>query len=103
MHLQSPNNVLRLSCATADLREEKVDAERRLVVLEETLQLCDLLSEHVWGVADTTNDTNTTGVGDGSGELWASGDVHTGEHDGVVDLQEIGRDRADLLCIRRHV
>lgn len=96
-------SLLGLSCTTTDLWEEKIDAKWGVLVLEEALELCNLLSEHVWGVSDTTNDTDTAGVGDGGGELRTGGDVHAGKHDGVVDLEEVGRDRSDLFCaVVRH-
>ena len=90
--------LLRLPRVAADLRDQKINTERRVLVLQEALQLCDLLPKHVWGVANTANDTNTSCVGDGGGELGTGSDVHAGQHDGVVDLEEIGRGGADLLC-----
>lgn len=90
---------LGLSCAATNLWEQEINAERGILVVQEALELCNLLSQHVWSVADTTNNTNTARVGDCGGELGTSGDVHTGEHHGVVDLEQIGRHRAELLCI----
>ena len=89
---------LGLSCAAANLRNQEIDSERCVLVVQEALQLGNLLAQHLGGVTDTTNDTKTSGIGDGGGELRASGDVHAGQHDGVVDLQEIGACRAKLLC-----
>jgi hypothetical protein len=51
------------------------------------------------GVADATDHTDATGVGDGCCELRAGGDVHAGEHDGVCDLEQVGGDRADLFWL----
>lgn len=90
-------NVLGLSCTATDLWKEEINTERCVLVLEETLELSDLLPEHVWGVSNTADDPDAAGVGDCSGELGACGDVHAGQHDGVVDLQEIGGDGPDLL------
>ena len=64
--------LLGLSCAATDLWEEQVDTEWSVLVLEEALELCNLLAEHVWGVADTTNDTDTASIGHGSSELRTS-------------------------------
>lgn len=91
-------NLLGLAGVTADLRQQKIDTERGVLVLKEALELGDLFPEHVRGVADTTNDTDTTGVGDGGGELGTSRDVHARQHDRVVDLQKIGGGGADALC-----
>lgn len=57
-----------------------------------------LVSRCMLNAPDTANDTETTGVCNGSRKLGASRDVHAREHDGVVDLQEIGGDGADLFC-----
>lgn len=91
-------DVLGLSCTTANLWEEEVDTEWSILVLEEALELGNLLTEHVWSVADTADDTDTAGVGDGGGELRPGGDVHAGKHDWVLDLEEIGGGGANLLC-----
>jgi hypothetical protein len=85
-------------CAATDLWEQKIDAKWSVLILQEALELGNLLSQHVWGISDTSDDTKTTGICDGCGELRASSDVHTGEEDRVVDLQEIRRDGAYLLC-----
>ena len=47
--------------------------------------------------AYTSDDTQTTGIGNGSGEFWASCNVHTSQQDWVIDLQEIGEGGLDLL------
>ena len=88
---------LRLPGAAADLREEQVDTERCALVFEVALQLGDLLAKHVWRVSDTTDHAEPACVADGCCELRAGGDVHAGEHDGVVDLEEVGGGGADLL------
>jgi hypothetical protein len=46
-----------------------------------------------------SNNTTSTCIGDGSGESWTSGNVHASKKDRVVDLQEIGGDGSDLLCL----
>jgi len=89
--------VVGLARISTDLRKQKINTERSVLVLQEALELSNLLLEHVWRVADTSNDTETSGICDSSGELRASGNVHASKEDGVVDLQEIGRDRSDLL------
>lgn len=65
------------------------------------LELGDLLAQHVWGVSDSANDTDSASVGHGGGELRAGSDVHAGKHDGVVDVEEVGGGGAEHLC-RRH-
>jgi len=37
----------------------------------------DLLPEDLWSVTMSTDDTQTTVVRDGSGQLWPTGDVHS--------------------------
>jgi hypothetical protein len=81
------------------LRKQKINTERSALVLQEALELRNLLSEHVWRVSDTSNDTETSGICDSSSELRAGGNVHARKQDRMVDLQEIGRDRSDLLCV----
>lgn len=85
--------ILSLSGAGADLREKKVNTERCILVLEVALKLGDLFTQHVWGVSDTSNDTETTCIGDSSSELGAGRHVHASQHDGVVDLEKIGGSR----------
>lgn len=92
--------ILGLASTATDLRKQEIDTEWCILVLEVSLELGNLLPKHVGRVANSSNDTDTSGIGDGGGELRTSSDVHAGQHDGVVDLQEIGRDRADLLCRR---
>jgi len=89
--------VVGLSCAAADLGKQEVNTEGRVLVLEKALELGNLLSQHVRSVSDTSDHTDTTGVGDGGGELRTSSDVHASKHDGVVDLQEVSGDGAKLL------
>lgn len=90
--------LLGLTGATTDLREKQVDTERSVLVVEVLLELGDLLLEHLGGVADTTDDTHATGVGDGGSQLGTGSDVHAGKQDGVLDLEKIGDRGADLLC-----
>jgi hypothetical protein len=66
--------------------------------VQEALELSNLLPQHVWRVADTADDTESTSVGDGGCELRAGSNIHASKKNGVVDLQEIGRNRLDLLC-----
>ena len=40
----------------------------------------DLLPEDLWSVTMSTDDTQTTVVRDGSGQLWSTGDVHSCKH-----------------------
>lgn len=91
-------SLLGLTGAATDLGDKQVDTERSVLVGEVLLELSNLLLEHVGGVADTTDDTHTTGVGDGGGQLGAGGDVHAGKQDGVLDLEKISERGSDLLC-----
>ncbi len=95
----SVSNVLGLAGRASNLWEKEIDTEWSILIVQERLELGDLLAEHVWGVSNTTEDTETTGIGDGSSELWASGDVHTSQHNWVVDLQEISGGGAELLYV----
>lgn len=91
-------NVLGLAGGTANLWEKEVDTEWSVLVVQVGLELSDLLAEHIWGVSNTSNNTETSGIGDSGSELWASGNVHTSQNNWVVDLQEISGGGADLLC-----
>jgi hypothetical protein len=57
-----------------------------------------LLAEHIRGVTNTTDNTETTSVGDSGGQLGPRGHVHACQQDGVVDLKKIGERSTDLLC-----
>ena len=92
-------HLLCLSGTATDLRQQKVNTKGSILVLEITLQFGDLLSQHVRRVSNTSNNAQASGVGDSSGKLRTSGDVHSGKHDRVIDLQEIGRCGSDLLYI----
>jgi hypothetical protein len=91
-------NVLGLSRASTNLREEQIDAKWRALVVQISLELGDLLAEHVWRVANATQHTDTAGIGDSRRELRPSSHVHASKHDGVLDLQQVGELGADLLC-----
>lgn len=93
----SKSCLLGLASATANLGQQEVNTERSVLVVKEALQLGDLLLEHVRSVADTTDDTQTTGVGDSGGQLGASGHVHTSQQNWVVDLEQISDGSADDL------
>lgn len=90
--------LLGLAGTATDLGEEQVDTEGSVLIVQVALQLGDLLAEHVRSVANTTDNTQTTGVGDGSRQLGASGHVHTSQQNGVVDLEQIGDRGTDNLC-----
>jgi hypothetical protein len=81
------------------LRKQQIDTEWRILVVEVALQLSDLLAQHVWCVSDAAEDTDASGVCDGGGKLGTSSHVHAREHDGVLDLQQVGELCADLLCV----
>ena len=90
--------VLGLSCGTADLREQQINAEGSILIIEEGLQLGDLLAEHVRSVADATNDTQSTSVCNGCSELGSGSNVHSCKQDWMRDLEEVGDRCAKLLC-----
>lgn len=95
-NVQRPH-LLGLARTAADLREQEVDAEWRVLVCQVALELGDLLSQHVRCVTNTADDTETAGVGDSSSKLGSSSHVHAGQHDGVLDLQQISELCAELL------
>ncbi|KAI3485919.1 hypothetical protein L1887_50573 [Cichorium endivia] len=64
-----------LSCATADLGQEKIDAEGSVLVGQVALELVHLLAEEFGGIADSSDDTDTTRIADGGSELGAGSDV----------------------------
>ena len=83
-------SVLCLPGVASDLRDQKVHAKGCVFVLKETLELGNLLTQHVRCVADAADDAETAGIGDGGCEFGAGGYVHAGKHDGVVDFEEVG-------------
>jgi hypothetical protein len=90
-------HLLGLACASTNLGKKQVDTKGRFLVVQVSLQLGDLLAQHVWCVADATQDTDASSICDGSSELRASSHVHTSQHDGVLDLEQISELCADLL------
>lgn len=92
-------NIEYIPSISTDLGEEQVNTEGSVLVVEEALELGDLLLEHLGGVADTADNTETASVGDGSGELGAGSDVHASKNDGVVDLEELGELSGDSYRI----
>jgi hypothetical protein len=81
------------------LREEQVNTERCVLIVQKALEFGNLFLEHFWGVTNTTNDTETTSVRDSGSQLGAGSHVHTSEENWVVDLQEIRDRSAKLLWI----
>lgn len=96
---ESVSDVLGLAGGAANLWEKEIDTEWCVLVVQVGLELSDLLAEHVWGVSNTSNNTETSGIGDSGSELWAGGNVHSSQNNWVVDLQEISGGGADLLYI----
>lgn len=88
---------LGLAGVSTDLWEQEVNTERRVLIVKVALEFLDLVTEHVGGITDTTDDTQSAGVGDSSGKLRASGNIHASKEDGVLDSQEIGDGSAELL------
>lgn len=98
VHKRTGVCLLGLASTAANLGEEQVDTEGSVLIIQVALQLGDLLPEHIRSVTNTTDNTQTTGVGDRSRQLRASGHVHTSQQNRVVDLQQIGDGSADDLC-----
>jgi hypothetical protein len=90
--------ILCLSSVTANLWKQEINTEWSVLVDQKALELVDLLTEHLWGVSDTTNNTETTGIGNGSCELWTSSNIHTRKQDWMLDLEEIRDGSFDLFC-----
>jgi hypothetical protein len=90
--------LLGLASTATNLGKEQVDTEGSVLIIQEALQLGDLLTEHIRSITNTTDNTQTTGIGDSSRQLRASGHVHTSQQNGVVDLKQIGDGSADDLC-----
>ncbi len=82
------------------MRKEKVDTEGGVLVLQIALELGNLVTEHLRSVSDTSDDTETTGVGDGRGQLGPGSHVHACQQDGVVDLEQISEGSLDFLYKR---
>lgn len=78
------------------------------------LEFGDLLTQHVWGIANllpvrrcawwheggttyTSDDTQSSGIGDSSCKLGACCNVHASQKNWVLDLQEICESGLDLL------
>lgn len=91
-------NSLGLAGAATDLGEKQVNTEGSVLVCEVALELGNLLSEHIGGIADTADDTEATGIADSSSQLGTGSDVHAGQQHGVLDPEEIGDRGTDLLC-----
>lgn len=100
-NIQGNKYALGLASTAAYLGEQQIDAEGGVLIVEVALELRDLIAEHLRGVANATDDTETTGIGDGGSELGTSGDVHAGEQHGVLDLEKISDGGANLLCRTR--
>jgi hypothetical protein len=90
--------LLGLAGTAADLGKEEVDTEGGVLVGQIALELGDLFAKHVRGVANATDHTETTGVGDSGRQLGARCHVHASQQNGVVDLEKISDRGTDLLC-----
>lgn len=90
--------LLGLAGTATNLREKKVDTEGSVLVVQVALEFGNLFAEHLGGIANATDHTQTTGVGDSGSELGTRSHVHACQQDGVVDLEQIGDRGADLFC-----
>lgn len=91
-------DLLGLSGAASDLRNQQIHAEWRILVLQVAFEFRDLLPEHVGCVPHSSNDTETAGVGDRCCEFGTGGNIHTSEEDRVVDFEEVGDRGTELFC-----
>ena len=92
-------HVLGLASATTDLREQEIDTKWRILVIQVTLELGNLLSQHVRCVTNTTNNTKAASVSDSSSELGTSSHIHASQQNGVLDLEQISELGAELLYV----
>ena len=60
-----------LARIASDLREQQINAERRLLVVEERLELVNVLAKHFGRVAHTAHDAEPAGIGHSGGEFGA--------------------------------
>lgn len=97
-HRSDRRVLLGLAGTAANLGKEKVDTEGSVLVGQVALEFGDLFAQHLGGIADATDDTQTTGVGDSSGQLGTRSHVHACQQDGVVDLKQISDRGTDLFC-----
>lgn len=77
-----------------DLREEEIDAERQVGIVEVSFELRDHFLELRGCVANSADHSEPAGVGDRCGERCTGGLTHAGEHDGVADAELTGK-----LCL----
>ena len=67
---------VRLPGIAANLRNQKIDAKRRVLVFEVFLDLVNGLLQHLRVLAKPSNDADAACVGDSGGQLRTSRDVH---------------------------
>lgn len=90
--------LLGLSGTASNLRNQKIHAKWRILVLQEALEFRNLLSEHIGCVPHSTNDTEAAGVCDRCSEFGAGRHIHTSEKNGVIDFEKVGDRGTNLLC-----
>ena len=91
---------MRLLClpgTATDLGKEEINSKRGILVFEEGLEFGDLFPQHVWGIAYSSDDTETASIGNGCGEFGTCCNVHSCEQNRVIDLEQVGYRCADLL------
>ena len=91
--------LLGLTRTSSDLGQKEINAKRSILVCQEGLQFCDLFPEHVWCVAHSSDDTETSCIGDCGCEFGTGGNVHSSEENRVVNFEEVGDRGAKYLCI----
>lgn len=97
-HRSDRRFLLGLAGTAANLGKEKVDTEGSVLVVQVALEFGDLLAEHFGGIANATDDTQTTSISDSGGQLGSGSHVHACQQDGVVDLEQISDRGTDLFC-----
>ena len=71
--------VVGLARRSTDLWKQEINPKGTIFIVEIFLQVGNGFSQKFGGVANATNDTQTTRIGDGGREFWTSNTVHTCE------------------------
>lgn len=90
-------NPLCLPRTTTNLRQQQVDTERGILVIEVLFELCDLLAQLVGCVSETTDDSEAACVSYCCCKLWTCSNVHASQHYRVLDPKEVGCNGPELL------
>ena len=77
--LKSGFCLLCLTGRTSDLGKQQINTKWCVLICEVGLELCNLLAEHIWCISYSSNNTQTSGIGDCCSEFWSSGNIHTSQ------------------------